>query len=201
MAKFNIDIARQNAVMQKPMFLPTADMQKALRNEFGYGNLKVLQASEVQDKVTATGNPVFMPVEFGAIQYEDESGGTVDLTGLYIPCAIVEFTMNKHIVTTQLASSKFKGDVNELVGLGNWDVEIKGMLVGDGKYPKEDLQKLYYYFKCPRAISITHEICEKLEIYDIVLAKPALQNKQGFQHLQPFTISCISDEPVELTLK
>lgn len=206
MAKFNINLQRNIAPPPPRMFFDKEEMQKAAREEFGYKNLNILQDtdvldSEIIDKSAETLNPIFMPLRFDETEYTGENGQTVKLDKLMIPCAIVEFTMNKHIVTTQLASSKFKGDINELVGIGNWDVSIKGILAGkEGKYPSEEVQKLYRFFKCPVAIKVQHKIFELLEIHAIVMVQPALQNKQGFQNLQPFSISCISDEPVELVL-
>jgi hypothetical protein len=184
-----------------PIVIPTIDVVNALRKEYGYGNVKVLEANEVTDKSKATGHPIFMPLQLDPVTYTDTDGGTVSLPGLYIPCAILEFTLAKNIVKTQVASARFRGTVKEHVSIGDWQVSIKGILIGnDALYPEKEVETLYQYFKCPVAVPVTHEICTILNIYYLVFEEPAFSNKQGFENLQPFSISAVSDDAPVINL-
>lgn len=185
-----------------PVYLPTIEQlgnaKQALLRENNYDNVKVIEANEVTDKSKATGHAIFMPLQFDPVSYEDGNGNTVSLNGLYIPCAICEFTMTKNIVKTTIASKKFRGTVKEFVGEGDWQVSIKGMLVGEGMaYPEDDFKKLKQYLSCPKEFGVTHDICTMLGIYYIVIETPSITNKQGFENMQPFSISAVSDEAAE----
>lgn len=201
MPQYNINITNPKLPAQVVNHVLRLEDQNKLRKEFGYNLVNIIPASEVRERSSATGNPIFMPLYFEPVIYIGPNEVEIELKGMFIPCAIVEFTMNKRIVTTSLTSSKFQGDINEQEGIGNWDIDIKGMLIGDNRYPEDLVKNWLSYMKCPQAVGINHELFRILDIYNVVFTKPALQNKQGFEHIQPFTVSCISDTPVELIIK
>lgn len=185
---------------QAPVILPTVDVRDLLRREFAYNNIEIIEADEVEDK-SALGTAIFMPLEFDPVTYTDHNGGKVSLKGMKIPCAICEFTLQKNIVKTAIASSRFKGTVKEHVGMGDWQVDIKGFLFSnDDKYPEDQVKLLKQYLQCPKEIGVSHRIFTMLDIYYVVIEQASLPNKQGFQNMQPFTISALSDEAVELKL-
>ena len=190
-----------NPQQQTPIILPSADTQKLLQTENGYGNMKVVSAKDVTDKSKATGHKIFMPLRFDKVTYTDENGSEVNLDGLYVPCAILEFIPSKVIKKTTMASQKRSGTAKEHIGFGDVMIDVKGMLIGDGMlYPEEDLKQLWKYWRCNKAVGILHDICTILGVHEVVIEDMKLTNKQGFQNVQPFSMTLSSDKPVALEL-
>lgn len=197
--KYVIDI-RNNVISKLPYAVP-ADTRQALKQEFGYNNVRVYEASEVTDK-TAEGKAIFMPLQFEQLSYTDDVGAKVDMKRLYLPCVIVEPTLVKNVVKTTIRGAKLRGTVKEQTSLGDYSISIKGMLIGtDGKYPFDLVNRLKLYAESPKAIAVSHDLLTKLGVYSIVIEQMELPNKQGFENVQPFTLTCSSDIDIKLVFK
>lgn len=170
---------------------------------FGYRNVKVLETNAVTDKSNAFGTPIFMQFSFDRIKYKDPTSNRELITPeLKIPCAIIEISFQKEVVKTMVQGQKRPGSFKEHINLGDYVVSIKGVLCDDtNKYPMKQVKWLNDFIKAPIAIPITHTLMNEIGIYNLVIESGGLIPRPGYENLQAFQLNCVSDLPIELTLK
>lgn len=187
MAKYNIQIQGNNKPVDK---YKIPEIKQATKEEFGYHHVSVIDSDKVEGK-TSEGKPIFMELTFqktGDMQKD-----------LDIACAIVEVNLAKNIVKTELAGGRKKGTVKEQIGFTDYSVSIKGMIISaDDRYPHDEVLELKAMAEASTSIAINHKLLVYLGITNIVIQSIDFPNKQGFQNVQPFSISAISDEPYVL---
>lgn len=178
-------------------------LKTALVEAFRYQNVKVLEVDEVAEK-SIFGTPIFMSFTFNEVSYLNaDQSKRLTVPKLWIPCAIVEVSFQKEIVKTTVQGQRRKGTFKELINFGDYAVTIKGLLSNDdAKYPMAKVEQLNDFIQAPVPIEVENTLLNRLGIYSIVIesGSPIVAN-QGKQNIQPFSLTCSSDEPVELQLK
>jgi hypothetical protein len=186
MAKYSIQVSSNNKSTDKY----NVDTKQAIKEEFGYHHVNVIDSDKVEGK-TSEGKPIFMELTF---QKTGDMKKDLD-----IACAIVEVNLAKTIVKTELAGGRKKGTVKEQIGFTDYSVSIKGMIISsDGSYPHDEVLELKAMAEATTMIGINHKLLLYMGITNIVIESIDFPNKQGFQNVQPFSISAISDEAYEL---
>ena len=198
MAVYKLPLA-QLITNQYPYILPVeAD---AIADNLGYKNVQVITSDQVADKSQITGNPIFMPLNFGGIAYTNDQNTVVNKARLYMPIAIVTPTFRKLIKETPIAGSKKRGEVTELINPGWYEINIAGCFItADRKYPEAEVAALDGYLKAPVAIPVTHKLFTILGITQIVIRGGGFVSKPGFTNMQHFELSCKEDIPIELKI-
>lgn len=182
-----------------PYILPVE--AAAIADGMGYKNVKVITADQVTDKSSITGAPVFMPLNFSAINYIDDQGGNTNVTGLYMPIAVISFTIAKELKETGIAGSKKRGQVTELINIGWYEMTINGCFISkDRTYPADSVSQFDKYMKANIAIPATHKKFTILGINQLVIRHGALLPKPGFTNMQLFEITAKEDIPLELKI-
>ncbi len=163
--------------------------REATRLITGYDRIDVLEA-DFEHTGDLFGLPVFMPLTLEAYEEGQED--------LLLDSAIVEISRQKNVVVTVVQGRDTS--VKEFVNNGDFQLRISGMLASNGPdYPTEQLTRLNGFLSHKGTLKVVNEKLNKLGIYEIVVtdyAFPAVP----FQNIQPYTITAISDEPVELIL-
>lgn len=141
--------------------------------------------------INLRGVEVYMPVwlstnENNALEY-------------MLPNAVMSLTSKANIVVTPLVNRD--GTVKEEISLDDWEIRIRGVMVGEGSnYPEQEVQTLvnwyttrasFYIQNVRTAIALTDR--EKVVITDLNL--PELR---GFENVQPYEIKLISDKDFSL---
>jgi hypothetical protein len=178
-------------------------LKTAVVEAFRYQNVRILDIDEVSEK-SIFGTPIFMALSINELSYKNpQNTQRVTIPKMFIPCAIVEVSFQKEIIKTTVQAQRRRGTFKELINFGDYVVTIKGILSNDnGKYPIDKVQQLNDICNAPIAIEIEHTILNRLGIYNLVIesGSPVVAN-QGKQNIQPFTLSCVSDEQAMLQLK
>ncbi len=163
--------------------------REVTRQLMGYEQIQVRDIDETY-KGDLFGLPLFMPL---ILEGYDE--GVEDLL---LDSAIVEISRQKNIVVTVVQGRDTS--VKEFVNNGDFQIKISGILSSDSVYyPKDELSNLHDFLTHKGSIKVVNEKLNELGIYEIVVTDYAFP-PVAFENIQPYTISAVSDEPVELII-
>lgn len=111
--------------------------------------------------------------------------------------AVMTITNRKKIVTTELINRG--GTVKEEISIGDWELTVKGLIVGK-TYPEKEVQTLIDMYKKHQPLWINNartSMCmtdgERVVMTDMSL--PALS---GYENVQPYEVKLLSDVEFEL---
>ena len=188
-----------NAVAQRPLFTP--ELQNALKSTFNFQNVEVYEEEEVQER-GPLGHYVYVPWKFDKFNYKDtNSDGSrrIYLSELYIPLVMIEVQRAKNMEMTPVEGRD--GTVKEYGSHGDHVITVKGILLGDGAYPKADRDVLKAFEDVKVAVPVSCPILNDLLIFDVVIQSLRWVPMEGVQHAQAFEMTCVEDNPVRLKLQ
>lgn len=140
-------------------------------------------------KADALGGWYFMPVSFqnGDMELEAQN-------------ALLSVTCEKQIVKTPLAG--MDGSVKELISIDDYKFKVAGAIVGDD-WPEDGITALHELFRINQAVKLK---CAMSDIFldtddKVVITKIEYPQMKGVEHVQIFTLECVSDKPFELILE
>jgi hypothetical protein len=154
--------------------------------------------------VSRIGTPVFCWLEIEAGQYTDSDGNTVQYDGFtradgtQINVVLFNVSQTKNIVETTIQGRN--GTVKEYVSDGDYQVSIYGVFVAKttNSYPEKEMQKLVAITKSNRAIKVNSWYLRQFGIYNLVIKEPNFAQNAAQFNSQPWQLTCVSDQPVEL---
>lgn len=117
---------------------------------------------------------------------------------LVLETVLIDVAMRKNIVTTTVQGRP--GTVKEYVSDGDYEVRIRGILVEHGlnAYPLDQVRDLHEVLRRSEAIPVVADYLRFFDIYNLVVTSYNFAQSEGFQNIQAFELSCISDNPEEL---
>lgn len=139
-------------------------------------------------RLSYLGTPVFADVAF-------PRDGKPDLV---LDTVLIDVSMRKNIVTTVVQGRP--GTVKEYIADGDYEVRIRGIIVSNGNnnYPGEQVRDLHQVLSRSEAIPVVADFLRLYNIYNLVVMDYSFPQKEGYQNLQAFEITCLSDAPEEL---
>jgi hypothetical protein len=117
---------------------------------------------------------------------------------LVLETVLIDVAMRKNIVTTTVQGRP--GTVKEYVSDGDYEVRIRGIIVEHGvnAYPFDQVRDLHEVLRRSEAIPVVADYLRFFDIYNLVVTSYNFAQSEGFQNIQTFELSCISDNPEEL---
>lgn len=117
---------------------------------------------------------------------------------LLLETVLIEVSMRKNIVTTMVQGRP--GTVKEYISDGDYDVRIRGVLVepGSSQFPVQQVRDLHEVLRRSEAIAVVADYLRFFDIYNLVVTSYAFGQAEGYQNVQQFELTCISDNPEEL---
>lgn len=83
-----------------------------------------------------------------------------------------------------------------------YQVEIKGMLVkepfGTDDYPFEDVKDLTEILRYNDRLEVQSDFLLIFGIFALVIQDYSMNLPEGKSNVQPFTLNCVSDRPIQL---
>ncbi len=112
---------------------------------------------------------------------------------------LMSINMSKNIVTSRV--QKRPGTVKEYINDGDYIVQIKGLMVNhDGEdLPFDKINTLNNLVKLDYAIEVESRLLNTLGIHNLVIKRIEYRPSPS-TNVQPYILSCWSDEPIELSL-
>lgn len=211
---FNVNEGGTVSVTQQPEF-ELQQQQQLIQQVFGYRNVNSYSIDQEElrnvgtdmdeGKTALLGYPVFMPLLLQKTQYDTMVNGQkradpIVVQQLFLPTILIEASRSKLIEATTIEGRN--GTIKEFSNMGDYEVSIKGILVGDeGNYPRKQVQALAEFENCPVAISISNSFLQYINVSKLVIKRISWRNMQGYQNLQAFELDCISDDEVNQKIK
>ncbi|WP_338813657.1 DUF6046 domain-containing protein [Bernardetia sp. Wsw4-3y2] len=143
------------------------------------------------------GTPIYAPLIFKAGSYDTRTD-TITYDEVVLENALIDISNSKNIVKTEIQGRK--GTVKEYVSLGDYIVNISGSIISDNQkeYPEIEVKALEKVLIAPVSLQVISEPLNRLGVYEIVIEGYNFPTKQGFIGTQVYSISAVSDEPIEL---
>lgn len=141
-----------------------------------------------EEVLSYLGTPVFTELTL----FESEE------LNLQLQTVLLEVSQEKNIITTSVQGRN--GTVKEYISDGDFRVIIRGALVGQDPYlyPEDQVRRLKDLCKLQKSIEVTSPLLQLFEIYNLVIQSYNFPQKEGFQNVQLFELSTLSDAPLEL---
>lgn len=170
------------------IYFPDTGPQKPV-NLPGFENVKVMEvpSSEIR---SILGTPIYEQVTFK----------TPDGDYAIPDWPLIEIRQAKLVIKTAMQGRN--GTVKEFISMDDHRVIIRGLLINHNEQamPLKQVKDLYELFKINREMTVENELLNLLGIHALVLEDIAFPAVEGFIQVQPFTLKCVSDEPLELTI-
>ena len=147
------------------------------------------------------GTPVFSNLEIrdGSYKIGNRKGSYTGFNTKHknpLNTVLFDISMTKNIVKTPLQG--VNGTVKEYISDGDFAVNIKGYLVGQGlSYPEQELNALIKIIKAPIALKMDSWLLKAFGIYELVIEDYSIPATE-YMNLQYFELKCLSDLPIEL---
>lgn len=152
-------------------------------------NTRFNTGADDTERISYLGTPIFTDLWLK----QDDSD-----TGLRIDTVLMDISQQRNIVTTAVQGRN--GTVKEYISDGDYQVTIRGILVEPEPYdyPAEQVRELLRLCRIQAAVQAVSPFLQLFQIYDLVVTDYRLPQIEGYQNMQPFEMTCISDTPIEL---
>jgi hypothetical protein len=110
----------------------------------------------------------------------------------FAPTAILSASATAVMVKEKVEG--IDGTYKEHLSNDDWNITIKGVILGDNEYPKEAVRALRNLMNIKAAMKITNLYCENLDINQVVLDSINLPRNPAEPHLQNFELVMSSDK-------
>ncbi|WP_448672435.1 DUF6046 domain-containing protein [Sphingobacterium multivorum] len=108
---------------------------------------------------------------------------------------LVTIYSQKTIVETPTVGEERKGTVKEYISTEDYQIDIKGIIMGTGAYPAEEVKSLNELYNKNEALDVIGNLFFDLfNIQRIVLTSIKFDDMMGQQELQKYTITAVSDQ-------
>ena len=180
-----------------------ADKKTTLK-VFGMQNVKTpdytgLEVLQQDNALTISGDGQFTGSLLGTPVFADLELYIEDGDRLYLQDILITINQSKNIVTTQINDRK--GTVKEYISEGDYNVQIQGLIVSDDySYPRADVETLRELLTADVALKVISPFLEIWGIYELVVTDFNIPQQPGMQNTQAFSITALSDEPIELII-
>ena len=166
------------------------------------------QVAEFSDEPIGTsyiGTPIYDNLIFLPINTNLASGRIDPITGLdksalVLNDVLLSVSQPKNIVKTSISGRN--GTVKEYIGLGDYEVDVRGFLIHENPnvQPIGQLDLFIEYIQWQGQLSVTSSFLQSFRINSVVIENPVISQQAGFRNRIPFTMRLVSDEDIELQL-
>lgn len=146
------------------------------------------------------GTPVVTDLTLSFPQYTDVSQNKV-ISGASVKLLTILCTVSqaKKIVKTDIDGRD--GSIKEYIGMDDYAVTINGIITGyNGQRPVEQVLALKKVLDAPVPLVVVSNYLNDLGIYNLVVESYDFNQEAGGWSKQDFSITAISDKPLELQI-
>lgn len=175
-----------------------------------FGNIGVVD--NLDDEATMysqLGTPILHPVTFigGAYKKYNNSGElvTVKKGDFLLPTSCI-IGMSRSKIMTQTPINGGRGSVKEIYGFENWNITINGFLIPDEMQPQnfkridQQEHELCSWDELASAVEVQSDVLNSKGIMFLSIIRISFEPVRGKPKVRLFTITCESDDPIELNI-
>ncbi|WP_443937095.1 DUF6046 domain-containing protein [Pedobacter sp. MW01-1-1] len=124
-----------------------------------------------------------------------------DLEYTFPDWPLIDVAFSKNIIKTPLKG--YNGTVKEFINIDDYQIQIRGILINyvNDEYPLDLLDKLKRICSINKELQVTSPVLNQLDIHNLVITDVRYPEVEGYNHIQPFVIQALSDEPIELIIQ
>jgi hypothetical protein len=157
-----------------------------------------VNGDNAKDSKSKFGLPVFDAIRFEEVRYTSNDGRNLTVPTFDIGTVLCEVNQPRNIVKTAIAGRD--GTVKEYIGKGDYEVNIRGVLVSlyQNVPPKDALTNLLGFCDAPVEFNVTSSFLAYFGIYTMVCDDYAFKQIEGSRNMIGFQMRCLSDYPYEI---
>lgn len=184
--------------------------QQLIISNFGLQNLKTevykagmptpYEKDEARGGVSKMlGAPVFSDLNISAGSYVNNDGNTINYNQIKIDTVLFDVRQSKNLVFTPIQGKNSM--VKEYISDQDYQINIIGVLAApNGQFPFQDMADLIKVLQAPVPLIINSWYLQLFGIYNIVVTDYDMNMRAGYYSQQAFSITAVSDQPVELKI-
>lgn len=149
---------------------------------------------------SSLGTPVLSNLVFSGGNYEID-GKIVEFQGIQLDTVIIAVSQAKRVIKTPVQGKN--GTIKEYVSDGDYMVTVNGVMTTriTDKYPSDEVEAFIKLMKVPEALEFASEFVDRFGSFNLVVEDYSLPQVEGMRNSQPFTISMVTDNTIELQLR
>jgi hypothetical protein len=122
-------------------------------------------------------------------------------TEINLGTALITVSRSKSIVQTVIPG--LESSVKEYISAGDYNVRVNGMFAGASPldFPAVETQDFNNMMNEAVALDVVSEYLNMLGIYQLVVSDFDMQQIEGYQNVNRYSFSAMSDQPVNLKLR
>jgi len=146
------------------------------------------------------GTPIFADLTLKGGSYVDNiSGKTINYPTIKMASVLLTVSFASRIVKTEIQGRN--GTIKEYIGEDDAKITIQGIISGtNGHYPAYEVGQLNIWRTAPVSKAVTCTFLQNIGIDNIVVESFDVPQIAGGYSYQTFSMSCISDLPVQLKI-
>lgn len=198
-------------LLQLPNVVSFPDTQanaQASNPEVSFQGIEIIERNDIESEMSWLGTPILFPITFKGGVYKRLNNGRVEdvrLSDFRLPgCTVASFQRRKIKSKTHVGGGK--GSVKELYGFDDWKIKIQGFLWDEPGHPQgadtvvKQQERLLEFEELADSIEVSGSLFSQKNIYRIDIDQIDFPIQIGKPRFVPFTLTCESDEPLELIL-
>lgn len=157
--------------------------------------------------------PVPAGTRGGALTLEDVSAGLYNEKNSFfdvneravpveIQTALFDVSMSRNIIKTPVQG--FNGTIKEYVSDGDYSISINGIITNEqpDRYPEGQVSRLNRICRLQQEVGVISPLLNIVfGITHLVIESYSFPMTEGSQNVQHFSLSCVSDKPVQLRIQ
>ena len=174
-----------------------------------YEGISFTNSLEEAERLSFLGTPILFPISFSAGTYKkyDDNGVITNeiMPEFTLPnTCVLDFNRPKIIAKTTMSSGY--GEVKEIFGFRDWQINIKGFFIPDPQQPQglfspyEQENRMNDWYELVSSIGIQNVLMYNRNILNITIEDFRVQGERGKPNMRPFTITATSDDPIEFQI-
>lgn len=159
-----------------------------------YGAIIPREVSDPEQKKSYLGTPIYSNLIFNA------DSETPENQSIIIDTVLMAMVQNKIVVKTMVSGRP--GTVKEYISLGDYEIEIAGVIVSEqaNVFPRDQVIALENLLKLGKEIAVSSNFLQLFSIHSIVVERYRIEEKLGTRNEVPFSIFATSDAPFEIKI-
>jgi hypothetical protein len=137
------------------------------------------------------GQPIFDTLIFNTIE-------SLNIASITLEVVLIDVSQSRNIVMTSIPGRD--GTIKEYINDGDYDINIKGSLVGVGQeiYPEDELKALKGFLTAKQALEVSCRVLLQWDIMNIVIKDYEFSQDEGMRNVVHFEISAVSENDQNL---
>lgn len=175
-----------------------------------FTGIQIIENINESFETSGLGTPIIFPIVFSEGNYKryNDKGELVNkkMGDFRLPIAsVVSFRRDKIMSQTKVNGGR--GSVKEIYGFDDWQVTINGFLIPDSsqpqgfKTPLEQERELIKWDNLASSIEVFGQLFTLHDIRNLTIKGVSFEPMRGKPNIRTFTITALSDNPIELNIK